>query len=717
MLDQRVIRGVLVMVAGFAAIAVVGKVIFPGWADTTVVPNGLYFQGLVVGLLSALLAIGLVLVYRANRIINFAQGSLGAVAATLASQLFQVYRVPYVIAVLTGLAAGVAASLLMEFLVIRRFAKAPRLILTVATIGVAQLLTIIELIPNVLNRGADRDVFRTKLKSPLDVQFEFGAVRFTDDHLIVVVAVPLILAGLVLFLRRTRYGVAARATAENADRARLLGCSVKRVGLVVWGVAGGLSALTAILRAPILGFQLGAAQGPGLLLRALAAAVIGRMESLPITVAAAVLLTMGEQTIFFSFGRVGPAEGFLLGVIVLGLLVQRERLGRVDPGSSSWRAVQEVRPVPRELATVPEVRSSQWVLRGLAVLVAAILPFVLSASNTNLASVILIYSMVGISLVVLTGWSGNVSLGHWAIVGVGGLVGAKLATLDPPLDFFLVLMAASLIGAAVSVVIGLPALRIRGLFLGVTTLAFAVVSFSWFFQFESLITNAAIRRPVLFGLWDITAERDFYFVSLAGLLFALLVARNLRRSRFGRNLIAMRDNEVHAQAFGMRLVRGKLGAFAISGFLAALAGVLFAYNQQTLRHDNFVPETSLVIFSMVVIGGMGSLAGAFLGAAYVGVIQFYLPAELQLFATGFGLLILLLVFPGGLGQVFYGMRDRLLRDVAARRDIVVPSLIADKAVADPVPVLAEAKGLPDEELKTVERQAKAKVLAQTRRRT
>lgn len=601
-------------------------------------------------------------------------------AATLAVQLFRVYNVPYIFAVLAGVVAAVLASMLTEVLVIRRFGKAPRLILTVATIGVAQILSIIELLPNLLNRGIDRDRFRPGFESPVGLDFEFGHVRFTGDHLIVLVAAPLILIGLALFFRYTRYGVAARAAAENEERARLLGCRVKRVSLVVWGVAGVLSALTAILRAPILGFQLGAIQGPGLLLRALAAAVLARMESLPATVAAAVLLTMGEQTIFFSFGRTGPAEGFVLGVIVVGLILQRKRLGRVDPGSSSWRAVQEVRPVPQELLHLPEVRWGRRGLRGLALAVLISFPFFLSPSQTNLAAVILIYGMVGISLVALTGWSGNVSLGQWAIVGVGALVTAKLATQDTPMDFFIILFVASLCGAAVSLLIGLPALRIRGLFLGVTTLAFALVAFSWFFQWSILATSAAILRPALFGLWDTTAERDFYFVSLAGLLFALAVARNLRRSRWGRNLIAIRDNEIHAQAFGMRLVTSKLGAFAVSGFLAALAGGLYAYNQQALRYDRFLPETSLLMFSMVVIGGMGSLSGALIGAIYVRGTQFFLPADFQLFATGFGLLLLLLIFPGGLGQIFYSLRDRGLRWVARRRELVVPSLVADRRI-------------------------------------
>ena len=716
MIERRTLTSAAVFAAGFLTIVVSGKVVFPQFSDAIAVPNGMYLQGLIVGLLSALLAIGLILIYRANRIINFAQGSLGAVAATLANELFVIYHVPYIVSLITGIAAGVALSLLAEFLVIRRFSKAPRLILTVATIGLAQLLSVLELLPQLLNQSPSEQSKAGTFRSPFTSYFDFGSVRFTADHIIVLVAVPLILGGLAFFFTRTRYGVASRAAAENEDRARLLGCRVRRVSLMVWGLAGLLSALTAVLRAPILGFQFGAVQGPDLLLRALAAAVLARMESIPATVAAAVLITMGEQTIFFSFGATALRDAFLLGVVVLGLLAQRKRFGRVDPGSSSWRAVQEVRPVPRELVGVREVRLARWGGRALLAALVIVLPNVVSTSNTNLASVLVIYAMVGISLVILTGWSGNISLGQWAIVGIGALIAQRMAAAAAPPDFFIILIVAGLCGAAVSLLIGVPALRIRGLFLGVTTLAFAIAAANWIFQWEILTTDQAIQRPYLFGLFDLTGERAFFYVCVAGLLFTLFVARNLRRSRWGRNLIAMRDNETQAQSMGMRLTTMRLSAFAISGFLASLAGALYAYNAQSVDYNRFPSILSLVMFVMVVIGGMGSLAGPILGAIYILGIQYFLPVELQLFATGFGVLVMLLVFPGGLGQIFYGLRDRYLREVAQRHEILVPSLIADRREVEPMHELAEAQGLGRREEAAIRRKAKAKVLAESGRR-
>ena len=715
--DRRAINTAGAFAAGFAAIVICGKVIFPRIVTVSAVPNGLYLQALIDGLLSSLLAIGLVLIYRSNRIINFAQGALGAGAATLANELFVRYSVPYFISLVTGIVAGVAVALIVEYAFIRRFAKAPRMILTVATIGIFEILSLVEFLPDLLNNNSARQHAAGVFRSPFTTHFNIGPASFTADHIVALIVAPAVLVGLAYFFTRTRYGVATRAAAENADRARLLGCRVKRVSMVVWGLAGFLSAITAILRAPISGFQYSGIQGPELLLAGLAAAVLAKMESIPRTVVAAVLITMAQRTIFFSFARAPLTDAFLLGVVVIGLLLQRRRFGRVDAGASSWRSVQEVRPVPRELKVLSEVRLASWGTRLAFLAIVMTLPLYLTAANTNLASVILIYAMVGVSLVILTGWSGNISLGQWAIVGLGALFAQRLASSSNPPDFFIILLLSGLLGAAASLVIGLPALRIRNqLFLAVTTLAFAVAAGTWIFQWQILSTMNAIQRPALFGVIDTTSVKVFFYVSLGGLLFALLLARNLRRSRWGRNLIAMRDNEAQAQSLGMRLTTMRLSAFAISGFIAALAGALYAYNEQSIDYTRFPASTSLLMFSMVVIGGMGSLAGPILGAIYVRGIQYFLPAQLQLFATGFGLLILLLVFPGGLGQIVYSLRDRFLRSVAEKHDITVPSLFADRALTEPVSELAEAASLGEAELAKEEAKARKKVLAETRSR-
>ncbi|HZT64709.1 MAG TPA: ABC transporter permease [Acidimicrobiales bacterium] len=675
---KRAALGAGVFLTGFVAIVLVGKGVggyLPNFMSS-VVPNGIFLQGLVLGALNGLLAIGLVLIYRTNRIINFAQGELGAFAATLAAELVQRYRVPFYAAVAVGLVAAVLSSALIEFAIIRRFTKAPRLILTVVTIGVAQILGAVELaIPALLNKNAK---MQTGFQTPLSFGFNYGGVQFRGDHIVVMIITPVVIAGLVWFMRRTGYGLAARAAADDRDRARLLGVPVKRVSLIVWSIAGGLSALTAVLSAPITGFQFGALGGYTLLAYALGAAVIGRFESLPITFGAALLISLAQQVLFFGTGHSGPDFGLVFAVILVALLIQRRRTGRLETGASTWQAVEEVRPVPRELRRLPEVRYGRWGLAGLALALGVVVPFVLTPSRTSLATDILIYAMVGISLVILTGWGGHLSFGQWALAGVGGLVAGHIAASSNPQDFFVTLLIAGAAGAAAALLIGIPALRIQGLFLGVTTLAFAVAAGNWIFSFGLFNVPGAIQRPLMFGVWDVSNERSFYLLILAFLVVTLVVARNLRNARMGRVLVAMRDNEKAAQSLGVPRVRTKLAAFAASGFIAAVAGALYAYHQQQLTPERFPADLSVFLFSMIVIGGMGSTTGAVLGAIVIRGIQYFLPYEFSLLGTGFGVVLLLLFFPGGLGQLFYMARDALLRTVAERRGVLVPSLVADR---------------------------------------
>jgi branched-chain amino acid transport system permease protein len=173
-----------------------------------------------------------------------------------------------------------------------------------------------------------------------------------------------------------------------------------------------------------------------------------------------------------------------------------------------------------------------------------------------------------------------------------------------------------------------------------------------------------------------------FYASLAVLALALAMVVGLRRSRTGRVLIAIRENERAARAYGVNATRTQLAGFALSGFLAAAAGALYVHQQTGLSADPYLPQRSLELFAMVVIGGLGSLPGALLGATYVHSVDFFLPNEWQFLATGVGLLAVLLMFPSGLGGVLADVRDGGLRRIAARRGLVVPSLLADVRVDD-----------------------------------
>jgi branched-chain amino acid transport system permease protein len=313
----------------------------------------------------------------------------------------------------------------------------------------------------------------------------------------------------------------------------------------------------------------------------------------------------------------------------------------------------------------------------------------------NFAGIVVIFGIIAVSLVVLTGWAGQVSLGQMAFVGMGAAIGGAL-TDRVGLDLSISMVASGVAGAVIAIVIGFPALRRRGLTLAVSTLAFALATSSYLLNRgifdDTYLPGFRIERPDLFGVIDINTDTRFYFLSLATLGLALLVVRGVRRSRTGRVLVGIRENERAVRSYGVDTTRTTLAGFALSGFLGALAGALLVHQQLGLQNASYEPQQSLKVFTMVVIGGLGSVPGALLGATYVQGVDYYLPAQWQFLATGAGLLLVLMMLPGGLGAVMYDARDWILRRIAERRGILVPSLLADRRIEEPIPepVLEEA---------------------------
>jgi len=242
-------------------------------------PPGVLVLGCVFGAVTGLMAVGLVLVYRTTRVVNFAYGAMGGLPASLGIELYLAKGLPWPVAALVAVGAGVLIGVAVERLVIRRFANASRLVLTVATIGVAQVLGGFELIiPRLFGSVGIVGGFTTPFSG---AGFDLGPVRFTDLRAAVQVRDWPVIAALAWFLLKTDAGAAVRAAAENRERALLLGIPIQRLSTLVWVIAGGLAAFTAIMKAPFEGSVSTALGGPTLLLPALAAAMVAKMESLP----------------------------------------------------------------------------------------------------------------------------------------------------------------------------------------------------------------------------------------------------------------------------------------------------------------------------------------------------------------------------------------------------------------------------------------------------
>ena len=676
--------------------ALVGAVVFVQLLarifDHSWIPRAVQARGVMSGCLSALFAVGLVLVYRANRIINFAHASFGVVALVGYIIMRGAEGWSWYIAFPAALAGAAVIGMTIELALVRRFSKAPRLALTVLTLGVSQFLVgAVGIATGILIDPDDPPV--GTLASPFSRwRWDWTPVVFSGDHVAILVVTVLVFAGMAAFFKFSSLGVAIRGSAENDDRAAMLGVNTHTLSTFVWVAAAALSAIAALLQAPFQGGNIGGgiataanAAGFGLLLRALAAAVIGRMENLPDTIAAAIGIALFEQGVLWAFEDSAIVDGALLLLVIAVFLVQRGQLSRsVQSVTGTWSATKEVRAIPNELQGLPSVRTGTRRIYFLIAVVVLGYPWVMDPRQTSLGGIIAIYGIIAISLVVLTGWGGQISLGQYGFVAVGAVIGGAL-TSKSGWPFIPAALVTCLAGAAVAVLLGIPALRIRGLFLAVTTLAFSVAVATVFLNqrfFGWLIPTRNVKRPRL--LWvNFEDERVYYYLCIAGLAFAIFLAQGLRRSRAGRVLIAMRDNELAAQSFSVNLVRTRLATFAISGFLASFAGVLLVHHQHGVTQTAFPPELSIQMFLLAVIGGLGSVSGVLVGAAYIGALNIFVTDSFwQLLLTGGSLLGILVFYPGGLGAMVFGVRDAWLRRVAMRNRIFVPSLVGDYRILD-----------------------------------
>ena len=697
----------------------------PGGADAVKDLGGIAALGVRDGSAVALQALGVVLILRATRVVNFGQVQLGAVTALLFFELIHHTQfvlltdvacgggcfphIPYDTSYLQahptvflqdldkyGYHAWVVAnfwlSLLLSFLIaplvswliymliIRRFENAPRLIVTVVTLGVAQVLVAIaNFLPVTLFQDLQNDNTVTPQIIP-DLRVFIPPVVFHSGDFLEVGGAIMALGLLGAFFWFTSTGVAMRGAADNARRAVTLGINVAQLSSLSWLFAGALSGLAAVLSVLQNG-SLGTQQSSfqvATLEQVLAAVVIARLSSLPLAVAGAICIEVINQVFFWNYSSPVPFDGALLIIIAGILLLQSSRQSRAEQeASASYLAARESRPIPGELRNLPLVDSA---LRWFGIIVAILVlgfPFVMSPAQVSLGSVILIYTIIGLSLLVLTGWAGQISLGQFALAAVGGYIAAIIAS-RTGLFIVLDLMIGAVAGAVVAVLVGLPALRLRGLYLAVATLAFAQAASAVLLNPDALgqFLPSALGRPIILG-FDLNDERVYFYVCLLFAVLAAAAVLGLRRSRTARALIAARDNEQAAQSLGINLFKARLEAFALSGFMAAFAGALFAYQEHGVQPLAFAPEESVNIFNIAIIGGLGSVLGPLVGAAYNGIFLLFSSPALSLFSGGVGVLAVLLLLPGGVGAGAYLVRDAWLRRVAVRHRIVVPSLLAD----------------------------------------
>lgn len=645
--------------------------------------------GVLNGMIVGLLAVGLVLVYRSNRFLNLAHAQLGTLPALVLAKMAIDWGWNWWAAIVPCLALGVGTGVLIDRVVIeplrRRSSSTASLLL--ATLGVTQILLALTFVPAVGPNNDKLDVAGYPV--PFHAHIAIGSVILGGEHVLVLILSPILVAGIGVFLRYSTLGRMIRAAASNPDAARLCGISTRRVSAVTWGIAGGLAAFTAILQAPSEGSFNAEALGPQLLFLALGAAAFGAFVSIPGALAGGLIIEVVQQLTLGATSNAGDGELAAVVVVLAAILVRGRAIEAAFNLSGAVSEDAGPLPIPTVLQGTALIRR-RWVWQGglplFAGLLLPLLPYFRTPAHNFELNLVLVNAIVGLSLTVLVGWAGQVSLGHFALVGVGAFVYARFAPHN--WSTLVLLVLAGLVGAGVMTVVGLPALRVRGLTLTVTSLGLAVVAPDWLFRqkwFGSTQPFGQVVSPVrvILGVGAPTTERSLYYFGLAVLVASVLMIRALRRSVPGRLVIAVRDNEAASAAFGITPATVRLACLAVTGFMAATAGVIWAVAWRSVAASQFPPQLSLAVLAVPVIGGMGSTGGAVAGATLLFMSTYFLSPSLtflfgsfgqqlgfQLALGGIAILSMLLSYPAGLAgmarQIWAAAMERLAREYEAR---------------------------------------------------
>ncbi|WP_456696899.1 ABC transporter permease [Aeromicrobium sp. P5_D10] len=548
--------------------------------------------GTGAGAVYAMIALGIVLIQKGTGAVNFAQGAIAGACAIYFGVSTGNNGTPLVQAALTAIVTAGLGGLIFYVLVMRPLRNAPLLARIVTTLGlmlaVQGLASQVWKVPTVIAPA----IFPT---DSIDV---FG-INFGVDRLYLLGTAILLTVVLWAVYRFTRFGMATRAVAENEQGAALLGYSPDVIGAANWMLGSMLAALAGVLFAPITALNISTLSL--LVVPALAAALVGRFSSFGLTTFVAVMIGVGQSilTRFVTQPGINDALPFLL--IVLVMIAS----GALIPG----RGTREVSRLP----LAPAVKR-----RGLPLTLIAIIPVIglLTLGNTyrDAISTSLVMVMLALSVVIVTGYVGQISLMQMAFAGIAAFVVSKLAV-EMGIPFPLPILIAGIVVVPIGILLGLPALRVRGISLAVVTLGAAVAISSFVFGNASWTGGAdgsKVPAPELFG-WSVDAvAHPERFGIFAVLVTVALVAgvMNIRLSSLGRRMLAVRSNERAAAAAGINVSMTKLQAFALSAFVAGIGGGVLGYQIGAVAFTRFVPIASISLLALVYIGGVATVYGA-----------------------------------------------------------------------------------------------------------
>jgi branched-chain amino acid transport system permease protein len=600
------------------------------WFDYTI-------NGLVVGNIYALLAVGLALIYGVSHLINFAHGSVYMVGAYIGWLCITYLGTPLPVTLLAVIAGSALIGVAIERIGLRPLQGSPRIAPLLATIGIGLVLDqVMQLLFTPDPRGVPLQVPAWR------IQIGDGTIGALD---LLIAGIGFVSAGLLyVFLRFTKLGWAVRATALDRDAAQQCGVDVNRVNMTVFAIAAALGGVSGFLVGmyynsidPNMGYHAG--------LKGIIAQMIGGMGNVPGAIAGSLLLGLVES---YGIAAFGTSYRNLFAFVVMILILVLKPNGIFARG----------RGLPAEpltgtfIAPSAPVRIPIWLVVTLAAVALALPLVVRNGYYLQTLGIGWLYAVLAISLTLVAGTAGMISLGQAGLLAIGAYASGLLA-IKLHLPVFVTIPAAGIITALLGTLIIYPSFRLRGHYVTIATLGVGEIVTLTILNWDSL-TNGPVGLtgvPPLsaFGM-PFLSGTSVYFAGLGALIILAALQWRLLSSHLGRTLRAIRDDDVAARSYGIALDRYKGLAFGVAGFTAGIAGALMAHVFSYVNHETFTSQTSLLALTMVILGGLGNVPGAILGAvALVSLPEmFRVLADYRMLIYGIALLLLIRFRPQGL---------------------------------------------------------------------
>lgn len=600
------------------------------WFDYTI-------DGIIIGNIYALLAVGLALIFGVSRLINFAHGSVYVVGAYAGFLAVTHFGTPLPVTIVLVVAVGALLGIAIERFGLRPLQGYAHIAPLLATIGISFVLDqLVQLAFSPDPRALPSDL--------LNHRFQIGSGTIGALDLLIAFVGLTSAALLYLFLRFTKLGWAVRATAQDRDAAQQMGVDVDAVNRTVFAIASSLGALSGLLVGmyynyidPSMSFQA--------TLKGVVAQVVGGVGNVPGAIAGSILLGLVESYGIALFGTsYRNLFAFVLLIIVLVLrpngLFARRRQTPPEPMTGTFIAPSKPLNIPGSALLA-------------AAAAAAVLPLVLP--NAYVMQTLInawLYGLLGLSLTLIAGTAGLISLGHAALLAIGGYASALLA-LNLGMPVGLSIFCAGLITTALGTLLVFPSFRLRGHYFSIATLAIgeivSLVILNWEGLTRGPIGLSGIPPLALFGV-ELDTDRSVYWFTLGLLVVLAALQFRLLGSHLGRTLRALRDDDVAARSYGIRLGRYKALAFAVGSFAAGISGGVTSHIYSYINHETFNSQLSILALTIVILGGMGNVTGAILGSVLlIGLPEvFRVAAEYRVLIYGLVLVLLVRFRPQGL---------------------------------------------------------------------